>query len=123
MQFRQLTKNNDWTFGGGLANYASGSQAIELNLLTSIQMWAGDFFASLGGWINWKGLMQIGTQKALNAALQSLISRTYGIQNINSASVTYNPTTRKFFPTYNVNDIYSEQLVNQIQILSGQPGN
>ena len=125
MQFRQLTKNNDWTFGGGLSNYASGAQAVELNLLTSIQMWAGDFFASLNPWINWKGLMQIGKQKQLDAALQGLISRSFGVQGINSASVRFNPTTRKFFPTYDVSTIYSTQVVHAVQILSGQaqPGN
>jgi len=122
MNFRQLTSTGDWTFGGGLANYASATQAIELNLQTSIQMWQGDFFASLAGWVNWKGLMQVGTQKQLNAALQSVISNCYGVQQIISAAVVINTTTRQFFPTYDLVDIYSEQVVNQIQILSGQPG-
>lgn len=123
MNFRQLTSSGDWTFGSGLANYASGQQAIALNLLTSILMWAGNFFASLNGWINWKGLMQVGTQKQLDFALQSLISQSYGVQTIVAASVVVNTTTRQFFATYDITSIYSQQVTNQVQILSGQAGN
>lgn len=123
MNFRQLTVNGDWTFGAGLSNYASGQQAIALNLKTSIQMWAGDFFASLAGWINWKGLMQVGTQKQLDAALEALISRSYGIAGITSATVVVNPVSRRFSPTYAVDTVYSQQVVDQAKILSGQPGN
>ena len=74
MNFRQLTSTGDWTFGGGLANYASGTQAIALNIQTSVLMWQGDFFASLSGWVNWKGLMQVGTQKQLNGVEISVIN-------------------------------------------------
>jgi hypothetical protein len=123
MNFRQLTSTGDWTFGGGLANYATGQQAIELNLSTSIKMWAGDFFASLSPWINWKSLLNVGQQNNLNAALQTLISQSYGISAINSASVIVNPTTRMAFATYDVLTVYSTQVVNQVSVLSGQPGN
>lgn len=123
MNFRQLTANNDWTFGGGLSNYASGQQAIELNIQTSVLMWAGDFFASLNGWINWKGLLNVNQQKNLDAALQGLLSQCYGVQTINSASVVVNTTTREFFAVYDVTTVYSQQVVSQVQILSGQPGN
>ena len=123
MNFRQLTSTGDFTFGGGLANYATGPQAIALNLSTSIKMWAGDFFGSLNGWINWKSLLNVGQQNNLNAALQTLISQSYGIQAVNSASVIVNPTTRVAFAQYDVLTVYSTQVVNNVQILSGQPGN
>lgn len=123
MNFRQLTSDGDWTFGGGLSNYASGQQAIELNIQTSILMWAGDCFFSLAGWINWKGLLNVGQQNNLNAALQGVLSQCFGVQEIISSSVIVNPTTREFFATYTVVTVYSEQVTSQVQILSGQPGN
>lgn len=122
MNFRQLTKNNDWTFGGGLSNYASGQQAIALNIQTSILMWAGDCFFSLPGWINWKGLLNVGQQKNLDAALQLILSQAFGVQQVISANVIVNTTTRAFFAQYTVVTVYSQQVTNQVAILSGQPG-
>lgn len=123
MIFRQLTSNGDWTFGAGLSNYASAQQAIALNIQTSVLMWMGDCFFSLSGWINWKGLLNIGQQAKLDSALQNLLSQSYGVMAIVSASVVVNPTTRLFFATYTVDTVYSQQVTNQVQILSGQPGN
>lgn len=120
MIFRQLTSTGDWTFGAGLANYASAQQAIALNIQTSVLMWQGDFFTSLPGWVNWKGLLNVGTQQKLNAALQTVIAQCYGVQQIISASVVVNPTTRKAFARYTVVTVYSTQVVNQVGILSGQ---
>lgn len=123
MNFRQLTASGDWTFGGGLSNYATGPQAIALNIETSVKMWAGDFFASLPGWINWKGLLQVGTQNKLDAALQTVLSQCFGVQAVVSARVVVNTTTRQFFATYTVDTVYSQTVTSQVQILSGQTGN
>ena len=123
MTFRQLTASGDWTFGAGLGNYASGQQAINLNIQTSVLMWAGDCFFSLSGWINWKGLLNVGTQNQLNAALQSLLASCYGVTNIVAAAVVVNPTTRMSSATYTVDTVYTTQVINVVQILSGQPGN
>lgn len=106
-----------------MSNYASGQQAIALNIQTSVLMWAGDCFFSLAGWINWKGLLNVGQQKNLDAALQGLLAQAFGVQQIISASVTVNPTTRQFFANYTVVTVYSQQVTSQVQILSGQPGN
>lgn len=122
MLFRQLTSSGDWTFGAGLGNYAPDQQSINLNLDTSIKMWAGDCFFSLSGWINWKGLLNVGQQANLDTALQALISQAYGIQRVVSASVVVNATTRQFFATYVVDTVYTQQVTSQVQILSGQTG-
>lgn len=122
MIFRQLTAGGDWTFGGGLSNYASAQQAINLNIETSIKMWAGDFFTSLPGWVNWKGLFQVGQQSNLNTALKTLLSQCYGVQAVIAASIVVNPTTRIAAAQYTVLTVYSQQVTSQVQILSGQPG-
>lgn len=122
MIFRQITSNGDWTFGAGLGNYASNEQAINLNIQTSILMWQGDCFFSLPGWVNWKGLMNVGTQQSLDAALQTLLSQLDGVMAITNASVVVNTTTRAFYATYTIDTVYSQQVTNQIQILSGQTG-
>lgn len=123
MIFRQLTATGDWTFGGGLSNYASGAQAIALNIQTSVLMWQGDCFFSLQPWINWKGLLNIGQQRNLDTALQGLLGACYGVMGIVSASIVVNPTTRMAFAQYTINTVYSTQVTNQVQILSGQQGN
>lgn len=122
MIFRQLNSDGDWTYGAGLSNYATTQQAIALNIQTSILMWQGDCFFSLAGWINWKGLMNIGTQNDLNASLQTILAQCYGVMGIVSASVIVNPTTRNYFATYTVDTVYSQQVTSQVQILSGQAG-
>lgn len=122
MIFRQLTGSNDWTFGAGLANYASGQQAVALNIKTSVQMFQGDCFFSLPNWVNWKGLLNVGQQNNLDAALQSLLARTADVMEVISAKVVVNPTTRQFFASYVVATVYSQQVTGQVQILSGQQG-
>lgn len=122
MNFRQLTSLGDWTFGAGLGNYASAQQAINLNIRTSVLMWAGDFFTSLPGWINWRGVLNVGQQSNLNTQLFNLLSSCYGVQAVISASIVVNPTTRMAVATYTVDTIYSQQITSQVQILSGQTG-
>lgn len=123
MIFRQLTADGDWTFGAGLGNYAPDQQSINLNIQTSLLMWEGDCFFALSGWINWKGLFSVGTQAQLNGAVQNLLAQCYGVMDVVSASVVVNPTTRLAFATFTVNTVYTQQVVNQVAILSGQQGN
>lgn len=123
MIFRQLTAGGDWTFGAGLANYASTQQAIALNIQTSILMWKGDCFFSLPDWINWKGLLNVGQQRNLDIALQTRLLQCYGVTGIVAATVIVNKTTRQFFASYTVTTVYSQQVTSQVQILSGQVGN
>lgn len=122
MIFRQLTPNGDWTFGKGVANYAQNQDAIALNILTSVKSWVGDCFFSLQFGINWKQLMNTGQQSNLNAALQNLLLRTYGVVSIVSSSVNFNPNTRLFSASYTVNTVYSQTVVDQVNILTGPFG-
>lgn len=122
MIFRSLTTSGDWTFGAGLANYATAQKAIAFNIQTSILMWKGDCFFSLANWINWKGLLNVGQQSNLNNTLQSQLSRCYGVIGIVSATAQFNATTRNVVVTYTVNTVYSTQVKNQVAILSSNVG-
>ncbi len=42
--------------------------------------------------------------------------------SVDKASVVVNRTTRKFYADYVVTDVYSQKVVSQVQILSGQVG-
>ena len=44
MIIRNLTDDNDWTFGKGLQNYAREEQAVELNLKTRLQAYLTECF-------------------------------------------------------------------------------
>lgn len=121
MIFRQLTPQNDWTFGNGVSSYATNQKAIALNIQTSVLMWAGDCFFSLSGWVNWKALLNIGQQANLNSSLQNLLLQCYGVLQVVAASVIYNPTTRNITVSYTVNTVYSQQITQSVQLLSGNP--
>lgn len=84
-------------------------------------MWAGDCFWSLTGWINWKGLLNVGQQKNLNSALETLLLQCYGVMQIVSAQVVVNETTRLATAVYTVNTVYSQPIVDEVQLLSGNP--
>ena len=118
MIFRTLDANGDWNFGCGVQNFARGQQAIALNLQTLIQCWVGDCFFSLPTGVNWKQLMNYGQQANLNSALQSLVLRAYGVVSIVSSKIDFNATSRKFTASYTVNTVYSQQVTNQLTILS-----
>jgi hypothetical protein len=116
--FRTLDANGDWVFGKGIQDFARGQQAIALNLQTLIQCWVGDCFFSLQTGINWKRLMNYGQQANLNSALQSLVLRAYGVVSIVSSKIDFSAGSRKFTASYTVNTVYSQQVTNQLTILS-----
>lgn len=121
MTFRQLTLNGDWSFGNGVSSYAVNQDAIALNIKTAVRMWAGDSFWSLTGWVNWKGLFNIGGQNRLDAALQTILLQCYGVMQVVSASVKYDQKTRIAVASYVVNTVYSQQITDEVQLLSGNP--
>lgn len=52
MKFRRL-KNNDWTFGRGVANYADSDEAILLNCKTRLMSFKNDWFLDQNQNIDW----------------------------------------------------------------------
>lgn len=122
MIFRQLTTSGDWTFGAGTSGFAQAEQAINLNVQTLIKSWQGDCFFDLQAGINWKGLLNVGQQKNLNAALQNLLAAAYGVVQVRTSAVAFDPFDRSLTATYTVDTVYTQNVVSQVSILSNNAG-
>lgn len=53
MKFRRLTKDHDWQFGRGVANYADSDEAILLNCKTRLMSFKNDWFLDQNQNIDW----------------------------------------------------------------------
>lgn len=122
MIFRNLDANGDWEWGAGAENYLRNEAAIELNIETSIKCWVGDCFFALQFGINWKALLAVGQQQALDSALQTLILSSYGVVSLVSAGVVFNPATRNLTASYTINTVYSQNVTNTLSVLPGVQG-
>lgn len=57
MKFRRLNKNNDWTFGNGVYNYADSDEAILLNCKTRLMSFKQDWFLDTSANIDWFNIL------------------------------------------------------------------
>lgn len=121
MIFRQLTGIGDWTMGRGIATYATGANAIALNIQTRLLSWKGDCFFSLNDFVDWLGRLDRNQMDNLNAELQGVILASYGVIQINSFVGNFNPQTRAYMITYNISTIYSSSVQNTLNLRAGLP--
>jgi hypothetical protein len=122
MIIRNLDANGDWEWGAGVENYLRNEDAINLNIETSIKSWVGDCFWALQFGINWKALLSVGQQKALDSALQTLILSSYGVMGLTAASAVFNPADRNLTATYTIDTVYSKNVTNTLSVLPGVQG-
>jgi len=121
MIFRQLTALGDWTFGQGIAGYATAENAINLNIQTALQSWKGDCFFALNDFVDWMNRLDKNQFTNLENELKSVILQCFGVVAINSFTSSYNPTTRNFRITYNIQTIYSPSVINTLNLAAGLP--
>ena len=121
MIFRQLSATNDWLWGQGVGGYATGNQAIGLNIQTRIQSWVGNCFFSANDFIDWLSLLDVGQEQNLVLAIKLCILQSFGVVSLSSFSYTLNARTRKFSFTANIQTIYSQSYQVQMSLQSGQP--
>lgn len=115
MIFRNLDSNFDWTFGAGLNNYASGDQAIGLNIQTRYKSWIGDCFFDQKTGIDWANRLGSKNQRdLLESDIKKLISQSFGVTGINSFVTTLDD--RNFTAVYNIRTIFSASFQNSIQV-------
>lgn len=87
MKFRALTLDGDWTWGKGVENYLTGSDAIAADIKTRLLSFAGDcFFAEQDG-IDWFSLLGTNNEAALVFSIRSIIINTEGVSNVTQVSV------------------------------------
>ena len=113
MKFRNLDTNNDWTFGAGLANYASNNDAIGINIKTRVSSWLNDCFFDLDAGIDWiNRLGQTNQLKDLEDDLRKIIIQTEGVTKLTTLTTVV--TNRVLTISYNVQTQFSQSYQSQI---------
>ena len=82
MIIRNLTAQNDWTFGSGIQNYKRDLDALKLNIETRLQSWKGDcFFAPLEG-VDYNNYLDVGTKNFFDSDVKRVILQSEGVMKI-----------------------------------------
>lgn len=117
MTFRNLTSDNDWTFGAGKNNYVQEQQEIALNIKTRILSFLGDCFFATNEGIDWWNLLDYNKQEQLENAVQKVIIGTPGVTGINSVDAVLN-ADRKIMISYDIQTIYSTSYTGEVMPLT-----
>lgn len=108
MKVRGLDENHDWTFGSGMANYKSESEAINQCVLTTLMSYRGDFFLNLEHGVNWFAYLAKNPDvKAMRQDIKDRVFEVEGVYSINDLSIQYDTVTRKAYITLKYTDIYN----------------
>lgn len=114
MKIRAIDENNDWTFGKGLQDYKTQSDAIRQDIKTAIQEWVGDCFFANNNGIDWKNRLEKNQQKNTEAEVKSLIVKRDGVVAVllvNSILIN-----RVLTIYYKVKTIYSDIIEDSVEV-------
>lgn len=103
---RALDKNNDWTFGAGLSNYAPQIMAVQQDIQMNLSMFVNDCFFATNQGIDWFNLLGQKNQLAINLAVNAAIINTAGVTGILQTNISLSDT-RVLTISYTVNTIYT----------------
>jgi hypothetical protein len=83
MRVRRNTKDGEWMFGRGLADYAKDEEAILQNLKTRILSFQNDWFLDTSAEIDWFDLLgRKGTQEEIKREIERVAIATEGIVRV-----------------------------------------
>jgi len=111
MIFRNLTSDNDWTFGKGLQNFTTNLDAIKLNIKTRLQEWRGDCFYSPESGVDYNNLLEIGTKPLLDSDVKRVILQSEGVLKITSFESELDPLTREYTGTIKIVTIFGSDIL------------
>jgi hypothetical protein len=119
MIMRALTPSGDWTFGSGVANYTTGEDAVEENILTWLKSWVNNCFFALKDGIDWQNLLDVGQKANLEDAIRVGILQRYGVVGVNRLDVVFDPRKRHISIVANITTIYSPSFLLQLSQIAG----
>lgn len=109
MKVRRLDDDHDWTFGAGLANYATESEAIKQCVVTILLSWRDNWFLALDHGIDWKSyFVKNPNVKIMESDLRRNVRGVEGIYSLDDLRLTLNTVTRHLVVTVRYTDIYSK---------------
>lgn len=121
MIFRSLTDDNDWTFGRGIAGFATDERALELNLATRLKSWVGNCVFDLQAGIDWKSRLDKGQQQNILNEVRALILQSYGVVGINAISSNLDQH-RNLTVRYDITTIFSPSFQRTVAVAAGAGG-
>ena len=106
MIIRNLTVENDWTFGSGIQNYKRDLDAIELNIKTRLQSWKGDCFFLPAEGVDYNNFLDVGTKNFLDSDVKRVILQSEGVIKITEYESSLDRDTRAFSATATIISIF-----------------
>jgi len=112
MIIRNLTADNDFTFGRGIQNYRTDLNAIKLNIKTRLQSWKGDCFYAEAEGVDWNNLLDVGTKDLLDSDVKRVILQSEGVLKIKSYESILDNDVRNLNIQSTISTIYGDLLFN-----------
>jgi hypothetical protein len=114
MRYRQLDANGDYVFGNGPGEFLVNTPAaVAQAVVTRLKLWQGEWFLdSQAGTPYNTQVLGYGTQNVYDAAIQTVILNTTGVNQISDYSSSFNRTTRALTINATVATIYGTTTIN-----------
>lgn len=118
MRFRNVTSDNDWTFGKGKQSYVIDEEALKLNLKTRINSFLNDCFFAVDEGIDWFNLLGSKDREALVSSIRKVILETDGVLRINTVDLFFDRGLRKTVLTYDIDTQYTSNLEGTQEVIA-----
>ena len=115
--FRSLDATGDWVFGGGKSSYATGNTAIQFDIKTALQIFMGECFWDTSFGVDWWNLLggkNPSAQASIILQVRTVILGVSGVSQINSVSISQNANTRSLSLQYNINTIFTKNVIGSV---------
>lgn len=109
MKVRRLDKNHDWTFGSGLANYATTSEATRQCVVTILLSFRVNWFLDEDHGVNWWAYFIKNPDVAvMEDDIKRHILEVEGLRELRELKLQLNTITRQMIITVRYTDIFNE---------------
>jgi hypothetical protein len=115
MIFRGLDGNGDWTFGLGKQSYATGNNAIALNIATRLKTFYSECFFNTDWGLPWFQLLGQKSSAPLLLTVRSQILDCYGVVSVTDLQTSVD-SDRNLLISYNISTIYSTSISGSISL-------
>lgn len=110
MRVRRLDGDHDWTFGGGISDYATESEAIAQSIRTQLLSLYGDWFLNREHGVHWQNYLKKNPNiREMETEIKKVVLNTTGVEKLTDFSIYLDPDTRKITVTINYVDIYGKE--------------
>lgn len=115
MRVSKLNKNDDWSFGRGVLDYTTKSNAVLQNLKTRIRSFQNDWFLSIDSNIDWRTILgQPSNESVIRSEIERVVLSTNGVASLDSLElITQN---RKARILLTVTTIYADVVSLQVDL-------